>query len=1156
MSQDLLKDMQNLASGASTTSQINPALSDDLSGAYIEKMRLQEEQIAGNELLQEMEGMAQSGNPSSNDALREAKMQPVEWEPAASILGIDEGQAPNTEESTLKKVAKDIAIGTAETPRGIFSGMIDAGNELLQTAYDIGNKLREMGVGPNGYFEFGEDGISWKEGPVPEDKRLQFPNLTKPSSVTAGIVHDISQWLTGFALANRIKPFAAAAKGGTAAKIAGAAGAGAVTDFAFMDDQQNRLASIFQGTPLENDFTEWLASKDGDAIDNRFKNMVEGLGLGTLTELAFQGMRAMRRWMTRKPSGADTTDIVPVEQEVVFDQSALDSLSGKKPRSARRPTEEDKLARSEKELQAGPVGDNEPYINWARIEAPEDILALMKERAESYSGNIAQEQRGVMSFKVIQDKAAGEDAWKTLMQRRKGEPLNAEQSVAARELWVSATDKLAEVAEIASANPTAANLFAFRKMLVVQNAIQKEVMGARTETARALASWRIPVGSSDQALKQMQDLVDQSGGLVATQELAQKITTLFRSGMVTEAAKVAELGWWARTRNALIEAWINGLLSSPTTHSTNIFSNAAFMGLAITERKFANWIGKFFNPDDLVNLNESMAMLSGALGSARDAMRYAGKSFIMNESGYGIGKVEGVRPGSISSEAFNLRKDSFFGKAVDLIGSAVRLPGRFLHAEDEFFKTINYRAEVQATAHRVAVDEANRGLIAPNQIQARYQEIINNPPDYIRQQAIDFAQYQTFTNKAGTAVEAISRLADNNLLLRILLPFIRTPANIFNASIERSPFAPLTQRFRQEVAAGGHRADLALAKTSLGSMAMLSAVDLAMNGYICGAGPSEPGERQHFMRQWGPGGYRFKYGDQTYQYNRMDPLGFLLGISADLVDLMRRSNSEETGRSVETLLTASVFALANNVANKSYMSTLSRFMDAMNNPDRTAQSFMNSLAGSIVPAGVAKTNQMADPYVKEIRSMMDSIISRTPGLSDKLPPRRDLWGRPRLYTSGNSWVYDMFSPIAAAEYGDQPIDTELSRLQYFPQEIGYKVTFSDASGQTSARINLEKYPGSHSRLVELAGNSLKLPQYEDKGCMDFLNDLVQGKSVYSAIYEIYSDGPDGEKSRFIQKIISDFRKEAKLQLVKEFPQMEPDINFRLEKARQLKLPQE
>lgn len=1154
MEENLLVEMQQLATG-SQTSAVNPSLSDDVSGAYIDKMRLQEEQIAGSELLKEIESMAQAEEPTANDALREARMQPVEWEPAASILGIDEGTPPDTEESTFKKVAKDIAIGVAETPRGMVSGIVDAGNELLQTVYDLGSKLREMGIGPNGYFEFSENGIQWKEGSVPEDLRIQFPNLTEPSSATAGIVHDISQWLTGFVLASRIKPFAAAAKGGTAAKLAGAAGAGAVADFAFMDDQQNRLASIFQGTPLENDFTEWLASKEGDAIDNRFKNTVEGLGLGALTELAFQGMRAVRRWLARKPS-TGTTDIVPVEEEVIIDESAIDSIMGKPSRSRRLPTEEDKLARSEKELQAGPVGDKEPFINWARIEAPEDILELMRERATSYSGNIAEEQRHVMSFKVIQDKAAGEDAWKTLMQRRKGEPLNAEQSVAARELWVSATDKLAEVAQIASVNPTAANLFAFRKMLVVQNAVQKEVMGARTETARALASWRIPVGSSPARLKQMQDLIDQSGGIVATQDLAQKVSTLFRSGMVEQATKVAELSWWAKTRNALIEAWINGLLSSPTTHATNTVSNAAFMGLAMAERKFSNWIGKFFNPDDLVQLNESTAMLSGVLGSARDAMRYAGKSFIMNESGYGIGKVEGVRPGSISSEAFNLRKESFFGKAVDLIGSAVRLPGRFLHAEDEFFKTINYRAELHASAHRTVVDEANRGIISPDQMQQRYREILDNPPDYIRQQAIDFAQYQTFTNKAGTAVEAISRLADNNLLLRVLLPFIRTPANIFSASMERSPFAPLTQKFRQEVSAGGHRADLALAKMSLGSLAMLSAVDLAMNGYICGSGPSEPGERQLFMRQWGPGGYRFKYGDQTYQYNRMDPLGFLLGISADLVDLMRRSNSEETGRSAESLLTASVFALANNVANKSYMSTLSRFMDAMNNPDRTAQSFMNSLAGSIVPAGVAKINQQEDPYIKEIRSMADSIMSRTPGLSDKLPPRRDLWGRPRLYTSGNGWLFDMFSPIAAAEYGDQPIDQELSRLQYYPQEIGYKVTFSDGSGQASARINLEKYPGSHSRLVELAGNSLKLPQYEDKGCMDFLNDLVQGKSAYSAIYEIYSDGPDGEKSRLIRKIISDFRREAKLQLVKEFPEMEPDINFRLEKARQLKFPQE
>jgi hypothetical protein len=112
------------------------------------------------------------------------------------------------------------------------------------------------------------------------------------------------------------------------------------------------------------------------------------------------------------------------------------------------------------------------------------------------------------------------------MSRRKGEPLNAEQSVAARQLWATSSTKLAETARLAADSPSDSNLFAFRKMLATHYAIQKEVIAARTETARALNSWKIPTGSSDDMTRQMEAMLDGFGGTTVNRDLAKKIAYL------------------------------------------------------------------------------------------------------------------------------------------------------------------------------------------------------------------------------------------------------------------------------------------------------------------------------------------------------------------------------------------------------------------------------------------------------------------------------------------------------------------------------------------------------------------------------------------------------------------------------------------------------
>ena len=128
------------------------------------------------------------------------------------------------------------------------------------------------------------------------------------------------------------------------------------------------------------------------------------------------------------------------------------------------------------------------------------------------------------------DAAGKVDAWQTLLNRRQGEALNAEQSVAARSLWEASAGKLLETAELASRVPSPENLFAFRKMLATHYTVQKEVIAARTETARALQSWRIPVGGQREMMAGIEDAIRRAKAYEAT-----GVDALFFTGIKSRA---------------------------------------------------------------------------------------------------------------------------------------------------------------------------------------------------------------------------------------------------------------------------------------------------------------------------------------------------------------------------------------------------------------------------------------------------------------------------------------------------------------------------------------------------------------------------------------------------------------------------------------------
>ena len=86
---------------------------------------------------------------------------------------------------------------------------------------------------------------------------------------------------------------------------------------------------------------------------------------------------------------------------------------------------------------------------------------------------------------------------KKMLKRGIGETLNAEEMTALRVLLQKASKELDELSgKIASGNYTPEDLIQFRRKMAITAGLYQSAKGAQTEIARAMNSFKIPVGFS------------------------------------------------------------------------------------------------------------------------------------------------------------------------------------------------------------------------------------------------------------------------------------------------------------------------------------------------------------------------------------------------------------------------------------------------------------------------------------------------------------------------------------------------------------------------------------------------------------------------------------------------------------------------------------
>jgi len=200
-----------------------------------------------------------------------------------------------------------------DAAKGVVGGVRDAAQETIDFGHTIVNGIDDV---------LGTDAIndqtpSW----------LTLPEV-HTETVAGDITRGVSQFLAGFIGAGKFIKVAKIggmiAKTGSAAKFIQPAVQGAIADFTVFDPHEQRLSDLVEKhTPFGSALTRYLASDPNDSeMEGRFKQVLEGMLVGGITDAALTGFRGLRKFYHLK-----STD--PQAAAKVFAESAdeVDSLT-------------------------------------------------------------------------------------------------------------------------------------------------------------------------------------------------------------------------------------------------------------------------------------------------------------------------------------------------------------------------------------------------------------------------------------------------------------------------------------------------------------------------------------------------------------------------------------------------------------------------------------------------------------------------------------------------------------------------------------------------------------------------------------------------------------------------------------------------------------
>jgi hypothetical protein len=634
------------------------------------------------------------------------------------------------------------------------------------------------------------------------------------------------------------------------------------------------------------------------------------------------------------------------------------------------------------------------------------------------------------------------------------------------------------------------------------------------------------------------------------------------------------------------EYWMNAILSGPKTQVVNAMGNsltqiwssieAVFGGIAsgnmdVVRAVMAAW-------SDKEMYKEAGKFAKKAFKQSDNVLDPNARSFSDRPEVAITGKrISEALPGQGLSTKQEAGLDWF-------ANNVIRIPSRLLMTTDEFFKQLAYR---RAARLKAAMSGIQQGINNPKQLAAHINNTLegviteggrmgskeglareaneiavqkgitdtteknNFILDYVEQNfdgdksaliqyAQDEARYLTFTKELEEGIGAsFQRFTNNHPFFRFILPFVRTPTNILTFALERTPlvatplmkqeFAILKKEFMSEdpIVKAQARGKVVTAVLVVGGL--VEAISDSESS-ITGGGPKNEKEKKALQEAgWQP--YSIKIGDTYYSYQRLDPLATPLGIVADLVQTGRDISaleSKDNEKLLEHAYQSMIISLTRNITNKSYLTGIQNFIDALSDPERFAAKFSRNFASSFVPNILSQMADSDEQVLRETRGVMDAV-KRKIGLRGSLDAKRNILGEEIMTETLLASPFQAVNPIAISTKKDDPILQAMAELKH-----GFRNPISNLGGDIDL-LDYENESGqsAYDRWLELVS------QVKVRGdtLRQRLNRLIKSRD-FKNTSPLSEPGLESPRIQMITSVLREFRNEARKQMLKEFPDLD------------------
>jgi len=423
---------------------------------------------------------------------------------------------------------------------------------------------------------------------------------------------------------------------------------------------------------------------------------------------------------------------------------------------------------------------------------------------------------------------------------------------------------------------------------------------------------------------------------------------------------------------------------------------------------------------------------------------------------------------------------------------------RALVAGDDFFKIINSRMKVSMDAAYAAFDSN----LTAKQLDARFSEIYTQKvkasfyDDWqIKDEALlDFADASTFQDNPGGVINRLSNLVEEAPILRLAMPFVRTP---YNLAVYGAQHLPLLNRVSSRARAvldsmpGDPGFDpvakaIMQGRQATGALFLGAGMLGALTGNITGNGPPPGPARELWLQEHRP--RSVKVAGKWVSYESIEPINNLMAVMADVAMLGRMGHVDVA----EQIVGQIGFALAISIVDKSYLSGLTvvaGFLDPKTyaSPNPVARGLF-STANNLLPMAGAR-RAMANtlnPYMREIDGELQKVLAAAvPGFAMNEPTKIDPFtGKPFTSLAGGWYnalspfrIYDAEFPKGSPEALGQSVASNLSEAGFDSSTLTTKL---DQGEELAKDERADFATALHEvKLAERLNDLFNSPNYQD-----------------------------------------------------------------------------